>query len=109
MSRFLEEVEEGVVCVLMLCEKGARGDDDVPLELQEALSEFDDLMSEDLPLVCRSWRYLQHHIDFMSGSIKLSKPTSLSPQLEGARRVIGERIYLRKFEFVCCSCTLVSK
>jgi hypothetical protein len=55
MSRFLEEVEEGVVCVLMLCEKGAKGDDDVPLELQEVLSEFDDLMPEDLPLVCRSW------------------------------------------------------
>jgi hypothetical protein len=54
MSRFLEEVEEGVVCVLMLCEKGAKGDDDVPLELQEVLSEFDDLMPEDLPLVCRS-------------------------------------------------------
>jgi hypothetical protein len=51
MSRFLEEIEEeGVVYALMTCEKGSRVDDDVLVELCEMLTEFVDLMLEELPL-----------------------------------------------------------
>lgn len=42
---------------------------DVPVELQEVLSEFTDLMPEDLPPCLPPMRDIQHQIDFMSGSV----------------------------------------
>lgn len=67
IAQFLEEVEEGgVVCALMACEESAKGD--VSVELQEMVSKFANLMSEDLPLGLPLVSNIKHLIEFVLGS-----------------------------------------
>ena len=69
MSQFLEEAEEkGAVYALMPCEEGAIIDDEVSVELQEVLTEFADLMPENLPPSLPPMRDIQRHIDLVPGS-----------------------------------------
>lgn len=69
MSRFLEEVEEdGVVFVLMPHEEGSRVDDDVSVELWELLTEFVDLMPEELSPDLPPMRDIHHHFNVLSWS-----------------------------------------
>ncbi|XP_062162029.1 uncharacterized protein LOC133869072 [Alnus glutinosa] len=75
MSRFLEKIEEeGIVYTFMTCEMGSRIDDDVLVELREVLAEFADLMPREPPLGLPPMRDIQHHIDFVPGSILPNRP-----------------------------------
>lgn len=63
MARFWEEVEkekEGMVYALVPCDNSGRADRDLLPKVQQMLSEFVDLMSEDLHLSLPPMRYIQH-------------------------------------------------
>ena len=79
MSQFLKEAEEeGVVYILMPCKEGAIINDEVSVKLQEVLTEFTDLMPENLPPSLPPMRDIQHHIDLVPGS---SLPNRLAYRL----------------------------
>lgn len=86
---------------LLPYEKGLEKYGDVPVELQEVLSEFADLILEDLPPGLPPMRDIQHQIDFVPGSVLPNRPAyCLSPKKfkELQHQVIEllERGYIRE-------------
>lgn len=115
MSQFLKEVgEEGMMYALIPCKKGLEEDGNVLIELQEALSEFANLMPEDLLPGLPPMRDIQHHIDFVPGSILPNRPAyRLSPkeseELQCQVTELLERQHSREYESLCSSSSLSSK
>jgi len=108
MSRFLIEVErEDRVYALLLCGNSAIYETpELPLEVQQMLAEFSDLMPEDFPPRLPPMLDIQHQIDLIPGSIMPNRPTyRLSPKEaeELQRQVVEllERGYVRESMSPC--------
>ncbi|KAJ0972256.1 hypothetical protein J5N97_020215 [Dioscorea zingiberensis] len=108
MSRFLSGIKQGdVVYALLPCMHSATDmNPDLPIEVQQLLLEFADLMPEELPPGLPPMRDIQHQIDLVPGSSLSNRPTyRLSPkEAEELQRQVEELLrngYIRESMSPC--------
>ena len=79
-TQFKEVVDEvQTMSFILMFEENA--ENVLPLEIEQMLSEFPDVVPEDVPQGLPPMRYIQHAIDFIPGAVIPNRPAyRISPQ-----------------------------
>ena len=84
-KEYLQQVEKEELSYVVVCKQGVvimkTSVADIPNEIQEILSDFSDIVVDDLPNELRPTRDISHQIDFIPGAILPNKAEHrLTPQ-----------------------------